>query len=182
MSYLKRTLSVLSVVLVLVVTPAFVVAETNEPDGRTPPDDPVLCLTPAGDVTRTEMRLSCVVGGPAEVQGYDITCASATYLDVLVADCCIPGDHWSLKGKDWDLYPNTAVTTAPGGAKAWSAPARVYNYGGTSWAPGLLNAYFECSYLHGVNVFPAGAYVYFRSDGVCTVSMDPIRSRIDRMP
>lgn len=124
----------------------------------------------------------CESSGPAEVTGYRVTCANATFLDFHIADCCVPGDHWQLKGKAWDVNPNTAVTTSPGPANAYGLAGRVYNYGGTGWNPGGLDAYVECSYLNGVNLFAAGSYVLFSSDGTCTVTPDPVVRRIDRTP
>ncbi|HSS78366.1 MAG TPA: hypothetical protein VLV54_16680 [Thermoanaerobaculia bacterium] len=121
----------------------------------------------------------CRAAGPAEVVGFRVQCAAATFLDFHIADCCIPGDHWQLKGKAWDTNPNTAVTTAPGPANLFGVPGRVYNYiaGG-----GGLDTYVECSYLHGVNVFLADSFLFFSSDGNCAVTPDPVVRRIDRTP
>ncbi len=129
-----------------------------------------------------EEKTSCDIAGPEEVVGYHVVCAGASYLDFTVADCCIPGDHWQLKGKAWDGNPNTAVTTSPGGQDVLGVPARIYNYGGTATNPGGLDAYVECSYLSGVNSFGASSTVIFSSDGVCTMTPDPIVRRIDRTP
>ena len=30
---------------------------------------------------------------------FQVECSGATFLDFYIADCCIPGDHWQLKGK-----------------------------------------------------------------------------------
>ncbi len=124
----------------------------------------------------------CSLQGPGQVQGFRIQCNNASFLDFHISDCCIAGDHWELKGKNWDKAPNTAVTTSPGGAIQWSVPGRVYNYGGTVQRPRHIDAYVECTYLHGVDVFPAGSYVAFSSDGACSVTTDPIQSRINRTP
>lgn len=125
----------------------------------------------------------CESAGPAEVQGFRVQCFGATFLDSHIADCCLDGDHWQLKSKAWDANPNTAVTTSPGPANAWSVPGRTYNYGGSlPWAPGLIDVYHECTYLHGVNVFLAGSFIAFSSDGNCVVTPDVARSRIDRSP
>jgi hypothetical protein len=124
----------------------------------------------------------CRAAGPAEVVGFRVLCAGATFLDFHVADCCIPGDHWQYKGKAWDVNPNTGVTTAPGPAGVYSVPGRTYNYGGTPVNPGGLDAYVECSYLNGVNVFPADSFAFFSSDGACVVMPDPVVRRIDRAP
>jgi hypothetical protein len=121
------------------------------------------------------------IGGPAEVTGFRVGCAGGTFLDFHIADCCIPGDHYELKGKTWDLKPNTGVTTSPGPVPVYSVPGRVYNYGGTAFNNGI-EAYVECTYLHGVNVFPADSFVIFSSDGVCAVTPDPPRRRINRTP
>lgn len=124
----------------------------------------------------------CESGGPAEVQGFRVQCFGATFLDSHIADCCIDGDHWQLKSKAWDVSPNTAVTTSPGPTNVWGVPGRTYNYGGTPWVPGLLDTYHECTYLHGTNLFLAASYISFSSDGVCTVTPDLARNRIDRTP
>jgi hypothetical protein len=124
----------------------------------------------------------CRSAGPAEVQGFRVQCTNASFLDFHIADCCLPGDHWQLKGKAWDVNPNTGVTTSPGPANAYGVAGRVYNYGGTGWNPGVLDAYVECTYLNGVNVFLADSFVIFSSDGNCTVTPDPVIRRIDRAP
>lgn len=125
----------------------------------------------------------CQSAGPAEVQGFRVQCFGATFLDSHIADCCLDGDHWQLKGKAWDANPNTAVTTSPGPANVWGVAERTYNYGGSlPWAPGLLDTYHECTYLHGVNVFLAASFLSFSSDGNCVVTPDVARSRIDRSP
>jgi hypothetical protein len=108
-----------------------------------------------------------------------VVCPGGTFLDFYVSDGFIPGDHWELKGKIWDLAPNTAVTTSPGPVIAYSVPGRVYTYGG----PGPLDAYIECTYIHGINNFGASSFVIFVSDAAaCAVTPDPIRSRINRTP
>ena len=127
-------------------------------------------------------ELICSADSPADVAGYRIVCSQASFLDFQVSDCCMPGDHWQLKGKAWDLYPNTAVTTSPGPDSIYGLPARVYDYGGTVDNPKGIDVYLECTYLHGVNVFPAGSYILVSSDGTCTVTPDPNRRRIDRTP
>jgi hypothetical protein len=124
----------------------------------------------------------CRSAGPAEVTGFQVVCTNATFLDFHIADCCLPGDHWQLKGKAWDVNPNTGVTTAPGPANVFGVAGRIYNYGGTGFNPGGLNAYVECSYLNGVNVFLADSFVVFSSDGLCAVAADPVVRRIDRAP
>lgn len=131
-------------------------------------------------------EVSCVANTPADVTGYRVECNNASYLDFQISDCCIASDHWQLKGKSWDKYPNTAVTTSPDLPSSvgilYGLPARIYNYGGTAAAPRRLDAYVECSYLDGVNVFAAGSFVLLSSDGSCTVTPDPIVRRIDRTP
>ena len=63
-----------------------------------------------------------------EVVNYRVECEDATYVDYSIRDCCIPGDHWQLKGKVWDNYPNTAVTTTPGDPiNSPGSVSRVYN-------------------------------------------------------
>jgi hypothetical protein len=123
----------------------------------------------------------CRSAGPAEVTGFRVQCGVSTFLDFHIADCCVPGDHWQLKGKAWDLHPNTGVTTSPGPVPVYSVPGRIYNYGGTAFNRGI-DAYVECSYLTGVNLFLADSFVAFSSDGACVVTPDPVVRRIDRTP
>jgi hypothetical protein len=131
-------------------------------------------------------EVSCQANSPADVIGYRVVCTNASYLDFQISDCCIASDHWQLKGKSWDKYPNTAVTTSPdlppSVGTLYGLPARIYNYGGTAAAPRRLDAYVECSYLNGVNVFPAGSSGLLSSDGSCTVTPDAAVRRIDRTP
>lgn len=137
---------------------------------------------PVAPIARWRQELTCIADSPADVAGYRIVCSQASFLDFQIADCCIPGDHWQAKGKAWDLYPNTAVTTSPGPDSVYGLPARVYNYGGTTNNPKGLDVYLECTYLDGVNVFGAGAFILVSSDGNCSVTSDPSRRRIDRTP
>ncbi len=133
--------------------------------------------------TRFKKVAPCTLNGPAEVQGFRVQCQNATYLDFRISDGFIPGDHWSLKGKNWDKAPNTAVTTSPGKVIQYGVPARVYNYGGTPQNPGNLDAYVQCSYLHGVDIFGASSLVLFSSDASnCSITTNPKRSKIDRTP
>ena len=63
-----------------------------------------------------------------EVVNFRVQCEAATYVDFSVKDCCMPGDHWQLKGKVWDTFPNTAVTTSPGDAtNSAGSVSRLYN-------------------------------------------------------
>lgn len=126
--------------------------------------------------------VDCTLTRPSDVQGYDIQCTNASFLDARHADFFIPGDHFQSKLKAWDWKPNTAVTTSPGPGGVFGVPARVYNYGGTPENPRYLHVYLECTYIHGVNIFPAGSTITLSSDGNCAVVGDPIRSRIDRSP
>lgn len=124
----------------------------------------------------------CNLDRPSEIQRYNVTCTGATRLDAQVADCCMVGDHWEAKIKAWDSAPNTAVTTAPGAVNVFGVSSRVYNYGGTAQAPGQLNAEVDCSYIHGINVFPAGANLALSSDGTCTVTDLGTSDAINRTP
>lgn len=139
-------------------------------------------FVPLPPIGSWRQELTCLAESPADVAGYQIVCSQASFLDFQIADCCIPGDHWQLKGKAWDLHPNTAVTTSPGPDSIYGLPARVYNYGGTTDTPKGINVYLECTYLHGVNVFPAASFILVSSDGNCTVTPDPSIRRIDRTP
>ena len=139
--------------------------------------------TSAVDKVGFKRQVYCSINGPAEVQGYRVQCRNASYIDFSIADCCIPGDHWQLKAKNWDSAPNTAVTNSPGRAGAFSNAARTYNYGGTPQNPGNMDTYLQCSMLHGVDVFGAGSYINIVSDASsCTITRDAKRSRIDRAP
>lgn len=169
--------------VVFAAAPALAQNAPVEGDPIPAPEEPVCSPDALTKATASwKSRVICSINGPAVIQGYRVQCSNATYLDFRVADCCLDGDHWSLKGKNWDSNPNTAVTTSPGPAGSYGLPARIYNYGGTSWSPGSIDAYLECSYLHGVDVFSAGAYIALASDGTCTVTPDAQRSRIDRAP
>jgi len=158
-------------------------ASKNTPDPREIPElQPDICEASQGKgrkLLKIKWRAgtTCSVGGPAEVENYHVTCRGATYLNFYVADCCVPGDHWQLKGKNWNNAPNTAVTTSPGPSNMYSVPGRVYSYGSSE-----INAWIECSYLHGVNMFWAGAYIMFASDGTCSIKKKGRSSRIDRSP
>lgn len=129
------------------------------------------------------LLLNCSISRPSQILRYYVTCSNATQLDFSIADCCISGDHWQLKGKIWDANPNSAVTTAPGPAGAFGIPARVYTYGGTAFDR-TLRALVECTYLHGVNVFPAGSTIRLRTNGTCTITQQlvNVEDEIDRSP
>ena len=128
---------------------------------------------------QTKLSLVCTLQRPSQVQRFFIQCAPGTaQLDVAVADCCIPGDHWQVKVKSWDAAPKTAGATAPGPGPVFGVPARVFNYGG----PHELRALIECSYLHGINVFPAGAFITVTSPGACTNTNVGLEDIIDRAP
>jgi len=120
----------------------------------------------------------CTIQGPGDVQNYRFKCTGATYFDFRVADCCLPYDHWQLKGKSWDAAPNTAVTTSPGPKNVYGVPARIYNYPSFK----TIDVLVECSYLHGVSIFTASSYVYFSSDGDCVDLGGDLYTRIDRSP
>jgi hypothetical protein len=156
--------------------------DSNEPIDTSGAPVPVICSATEAIDLGTDTVVICGIYGPAEVQGYRIRCSNASFVDFSIADCCMPGDHWSLKGKNWDIAPNTSVVTSPGPRDVYGNAGRVYNYGGTAWRPGNMDVYLQCTYLHGVDVFPAGSWVNIRSDGACLISQDVIRSRIDRMP
>lgn len=176
---MSRAVRAVPVLLALAVFPA--AAQTTKGNTATP--DAIPTPRSAGAATvRYEEKALCTLNGPQEVQGFHVVCAGATYLDFAIADCCIPGDHWQLKGKAWDVNPNTAVTTAPGGQDILGVVGRVYNYAGTPNNPGGLDAYIECSYLNGVNVFPAASTAVFTSDGACTLTTVANVQRIDRAP
>ena len=129
----------------------------------------------------------CLLGAPGEVEKFHIKCsAGGTFLDFYIADGGLPNDHWQLKGKNWDIAPNTAVTTAPGGLFAYSTPGRIYHYeqelSPPSRVPRGINALVECTYLHGINDFPAISSVFFISDSTCTFNKLAKDVRIDRSP
>lgn len=129
----------------------------------------------------TDIRF-CSISGPGQVRRYDVTCTGARRLDVRIADGFIAGDHWEAKAKLWDEKPNTAVTTSPGPSNVLGVPARVYQYAGTAFNQNL-RALVECSYIHGVNVFPAASFIRFNSDGnSCSIVDLGITSEIKRTP
>lgn len=162
-------------------------ANDNSVDPDTPIPEPEPTQCEAESQTKALVKWKggaiCSIGGPAEVRGYRVRCQNATYLDFRIADGGFAGDHWQLKGKNWDNRPNTAVTTSPGGVFDFGVPARIYNYGGTGVNPNNIDAYIQCSYLHGIDAFGASSFIHFASDGNnCIIIPDGSRSRIDRMP
>jgi hypothetical protein len=175
-----RVIAVLALLtLSLSVSGAVSAAVSNEPtlsEKASPPSS-----SEVDEAVIWRQQVVCTTFFPAEVQGYRITCNGGSFLDARIADCCIAGDHWQAKLKAWDGNPNSSVATSPGAANLFGTPARVYNYGGTSFNNGI-SAYLECSYLHGVNVFGASSFIDLSSNGNCTVTADPIRARIDRTP
>jgi hypothetical protein len=127
--------------------------------------------------------ISCLIERPSQIQRYFVLCDGATELDVDVADCCVPGDHWEAKVKSWDENPNTAVTTAPGPADVPGVPARVYTYDGPPENPGQLRAAIECSYLHGTNLFPAESFLRVTpNQGSCSIEAVGLEDEIGRRP
>ena len=127
-----------------------------------------------------EVILICDASAPSTVQRFRAECANTPSLEVDVADCCIPGDHFQVKVKVYDAAPNTAITTSSGEADRFGEDAKVYNYGGTPENPGVLDATIECSYLHGVGLFPAGSSVRIRPEsGTCFVSFLGEEERIE---
>jgi hypothetical protein len=131
---------------------------------------------------RWRQTVICSLNRPMEVQRYQVQCKEATRLDARVADCCISGDHWEAKSKNWDRAPNTAVTTSPGPANVFGVDGRVYNYGGTATNPRNINAEVDCTYLNGVDVFPADSFIVLSSDGDCVVTDLGKRDAINRTP
>jgi hypothetical protein len=129
--------------------------------------------------SRDSLFLSCLIDRPGQVRRFAIHCDNTRQIDVKVADCCIPGDHWQVKVKSWDFKPNTAVATAPGSVDVFSAPARVFSYSSGR----DLRALVECSYLHGVNNFPAEANIVVETHGSdCTAIDVGTTEEIDRSP
>lgn len=180
----KRTwlfLALLALITVAAASPA--AAQDESANVSRSPED--VASFPAAEVDDKAIwvhRDFCTLFRPSEVQGYDVRCTGATFLDAAVADGFIAGDHFQFKVKNWDRAPNTGVTTSPGPANLFGLRTRVYNYGGTPQNPLNLHAYVECTYLHGVDVFGASALFVLSSDGNCLVTADPLRSRIDRSP
>ncbi|KFE64272.1 hypothetical protein [Hyalangium minutum] len=110
-----------------------------------------------------QLHLTCELSWPGQVRRFRVTCSDTSKIDVKVADCCIPGDHWQVTVRQWDSRPNTAVTTAPGGAGSFGVPGRVYTYNSST----NVDALIECSYPHGINVFPAEADILLEFSGMC---------------
>jgi hypothetical protein len=127
--------------------------------------------------------ISCFFDRPSQVQRYFVLCQKATELDVDIADCCVPGDHWEAKVKIWDEKPNTAVTTSPGPADVPGVPARVYTYEGPPENPGELRAAIECTYLHGTNLFTVEAFLTVTPNrGSCSIENVGLEDEIGRTP
>src|ERR1044072_3059461 len=135
-------------------------------------------------VAKWREEQTCVLNGPAEIVGFRVQCTGASLLHFQVFDCCIPHDHCQPRRRSWNKPPRRAVAPPPAlvGGVLYGLPARIYNYGGTPENPKALDAYVECSYLNGVNLFAAGSFVLFSSGGACTVTPDPAVRRIDRAP
>jgi len=108
---------------------------------KKPCDDETLVLEKEQDGDRKSQAVQwkgsgfCIISEPGDVTNFRVVCNGATYLDFSIADCCVWGDHWQLKGKQWDRAPNTAVTTSPGQANLFGKVGRIYNYGGTLYSP-----------------------------------------------
>jgi hypothetical protein len=160
-------------------------AQQTRSNAPTEADIAAVKAPPAPSALLTQQALLFLLNRPSSVRRYFVTCTGSTELDVAVSDFGTPGDHWQAKVKAWDTMPNTAVATAPGTVNVFSAPARVFNYGGTP-ANRNLTALIEVSYLHGVNVFPlpdgAGGFMIVTSAGPCTIEDLGIEDRIDRTP
>jgi hypothetical protein len=179
---MKRTrrfdLSLLALSLLALALPVAAASQSNSyatTPAIIPPQPPVPIFDPK---VRFVQGWTCDLSTPADVQGYHVVCPAGTFLDFYISDCCIPNDHWELKGKNWDDDPNSAVTTAPGPVVQYGVPGRIYTYGANP-----LSAYIECTYIHGINVFPASSFLIFASDAAaCTVTPDPIVRRINRTP
>jgi len=125
----------------------------------------------------------CSIQEPGDVTNFKVVCSKATYLDFSIADCCVDGDHWQLKGKQWDRAPNTAVTTAPGPRNLYGVYGRIYNYDSPPENKGSMHALIECSYLHGTALYGAGSFIRFKSNAnFCTVTKVQVEERIDRSP
>ncbi len=129
-----------------------------------------------------QLNLACDLSRPSQIQRYFVVCTpGTTQIEVAIADCCIPGDHWQVKVKAWDASPNTAVQTAPPN-NVFSPPAQVLNYGGTAHNRDL-EALVECSYIDGVDVWPAGSSITVASvGGTCTSTNLGLEDAIDRTP
>lgn len=131
---------------------------------------------PQGNV----QMLTCSTNRPHQIQRFAVSCRSQA-LDVSISDCCIPGDHWEARVQSRDEKPVTAMTTAPGPANLFGAPARVYRFAGTPFNPNL-DALIECRYIHGIHVFPAAATLRLTSSGPCTVQNLGITEEIKQTP
>ncbi len=188
MRKLMHTCVLMLLMVFLASTPALAqagAAPTGESDNA-PTDLEKAQPPPAADVlpdTRFEQILFCTLDRPSEVQRYNVQCSNARRVDVQIADCCIPGDHWEAKSKAWDRAPNTAVTTSPGGQNVFGLRSRVYNYGGTPQNPRNINVEVDCAYIHGVNVFGAGSFLRITSDSPnCAITDLGKRDAINRTP
>jgi hypothetical protein len=108
----------------------------------------------------------CMLERPGQVHRYAVTCPATRYIDVKIADCCMPGDHWEVMVKTWDFKPNSAIATSPGGDGDFSTSARVFTYSSSR----DMSALIECRYLHGLSQFPADADLVIETPGSpCTV-------------
>lgn len=115
---------------------------------------------------QTQYFVPCMLERPGQVHRYSVLCPTTRYIDVKIADCCQPGDHWEVTAKSWDPKPNMAVASCPGGDGDYSVAARVYSYSSSR----DLQALVECRYMHGTSMFPADADMVIETHGsTCTV-------------
>ncbi|HZH12876.1 MAG TPA: hypothetical protein VE057_00790 [Archangium sp.] len=113
-----------------------------------------------------QLFLTCMLDFPGEVKRFAVTCPTTRYIDVKLADCCNAGDHWQVTVKSWDPKPTLAIASSSGANGDFSMPARVYTYSSTR----DMTALVECSYLHGLNFFPAEADILVETPGApCSV-------------
>lgn len=166
----------------VIVDDAVVISESNSVAAGTNPNKFLFGLIDDALPDKTSDIRFCSISAPGQVRRYDVTCPGARRLDVRIADGFIAGDHWEAKVKVWDEKPNTAVTTSPGQSNVLGASARVYKYAGTPFNQDL-RALVECSYIHGINVFPAASFIRFNSDGnACAIVDLGVTSEIKRTP
>ena len=106
--------------------------------------------------------------GPQEVQFFTATVEEAGTLVVDTKDCCLRGDHWLVTlidqagGGTVGAVDEATAACGNGSIRAFSGQATM------RVRPGSVKVLV--AYCSGIDDFPAGMTVRFRSDGPMTVS------------
>jgi hypothetical protein len=116
----------------------------------------------------TKVVTTITFDGPQEVQFFTATVEEAGTLVVDTKDCCLRGDHWLVTlidqsgGGTVGALDEAAAACGNGSIREFSGQASM------SVKPGSVKVLV--AYCSGIDDFPAGMTVRFRSDGPMTVS------------